>query len=62
MSYYCKCPVALPHGAVGGLQFVIVVFLDHTHLLSFAQPDQLLCYSLYGTIVVKLAPCKILIF
>ena len=32
MSCYCKCPVAFPHGAVGGLQFVIVVFPDHTHL------------------------------
>ena len=21
MSRYCKCPVALPHGAVGGMQF-----------------------------------------
>ena len=29
---YCKCPVALPHGAVG-LQFVFVVFPDHTHSL-----------------------------
>ena len=29
----CKCRVALPHGAVDGLQYVIVVFLDHTHLL-----------------------------
>ena len=31
MSCYCKCPVALRHGAVG-LQFVIVAFDDHTHL------------------------------
>ena len=29
------CCVALPHGAMGCLQFVIVVFLDHTHLLFF---------------------------
>ena len=33
MSCYCKCPVALPHGAVFGLQFVIVAFPDHTHFL-----------------------------
>ena len=33
MSYYCKCFVALPHGAVGGLLCVIVVFPGHTHLL-----------------------------
>ena len=25
--------MALPHGAVFGLQYVIVVFPDHTHLL-----------------------------
>ena len=29
----CYCYVALPHGAVTGLQSVIVVFPDHTHLL-----------------------------
>ena len=33
MSCYCKCSVALPHGAWVGLQCVIVVFHDHTHLL-----------------------------
>ena len=33
MSCYCKCPVALAHVAVGCLQFVIVVFPDHIHLL-----------------------------
>ena len=33
MSYYCKCPVGLPRDAVVGLQFVIVVFPDHTHLV-----------------------------
>ena len=27
--------MALPHGAMGCLQFVIVVFPDHTHLLFF---------------------------
>ena len=27
------CCVALPRGAMGCLQFVIVVFPDHTHLL-----------------------------
>ena len=31
MSCYCKCPVALPHGA--SLHVVIVVFPDHTYLL-----------------------------
>ena len=25
--------IALPHGAMGCLQFVIVVYPDHTHLL-----------------------------
>ena len=32
MSCYCKCPVALPHSAVVGLLFVILVFPDHNHL------------------------------
>ena len=30
---FCFCPVALPHGAVVGLQCVIVVFHDHTLIL-----------------------------
>ena len=30
---YCDGWAALPHGATGCLQFVIVVFPDHTHLL-----------------------------
>ena len=29
----CDCCVALPRGAMGCLQFVIVVFPDHTNLL-----------------------------
>ena len=29
------CCVAFPHGTMGLLQFVIVVFNDHTHLLFF---------------------------
>ena len=34
MSCYCKCSVmALPQGAVGCLQCVMMVFPDHTHLL-----------------------------
>ena len=33
MYCYYKCFVALPHGAVGRLQYVIVVFPDHTHFL-----------------------------
>ena len=33
MYCYCKCYVALPQGAVVGLQYVIVVFPYHTHLL-----------------------------
>ena len=37
LSYRCigyyKCSVALPHGAWVGLQYVTVVFPDHTHLL-----------------------------
>ena len=33
MSCFCNYPVALPHGAWVGLQFVIVVFPDPTHLL-----------------------------
>ena len=32
VSYDCYCSVALPHGALVGLQCVIVVFPDHTHL------------------------------
>ena len=35
-SFYCKCSMALPHGAVWvGQQRVIVVFPDHTRLLLF---------------------------
>ena len=30
------CCVALPYGAMGFLQFVIVVFTDHAHLLVLA--------------------------
>ena len=29
--------LALPHGAVGGLQFMVLVFPDHTHLLFLAN-------------------------
>ena len=32
--------MALPHGAMGCLQFVIVVFSDHTHLLFLATIKQ----------------------
>ena len=33
LKCYCKCPVALPHVAVGwSVFFVIVVLPDHTHL------------------------------
>ena len=34
MPRYCKSPVALPHCAWVSLQFVIMVFPDHTHLLA----------------------------
>ena len=30
---FSDCCVALPRGAIGFLQFVIVVFPDHIHLL-----------------------------
>ena len=40
MFNYYKCSVALPQGAVGCLQCVIVVFPDHTHLL-FVQSSNL---------------------
>ena len=35
MSCNCKFPVALPRGVVprAGLQFMVVVFTDNTHLL-----------------------------
>ena len=33
MSCYSGCAVAPPGGAVDGLRCVIVVFLDHTHIL-----------------------------
>ena len=33
MSYYCKCSVTLPHGAVGWSALGECVFPDHTHLL-----------------------------
>ena len=35
MYCYYKCSVALPQGVWVGLQCVIVVFPDHTHLLFF---------------------------
>ena len=37
MSGYSKCSVALPYDAVGWLQYVTVVFPDHTHLLFYVQ-------------------------
>ena len=37
MYYYYKCSVALPHGAVGWSQNVIVVFPDHAHLLFVSK-------------------------
>ena len=33
MYCYYECSVALTHGALFGLQCVVVVFPDHTHLL-----------------------------
>ena len=33
MYYHYKCSVALPHGALGCLQYLIVVFPDHTYSL-----------------------------
>ena len=43
MYCYLKCSVALHHGALGGLQYLIVVFADHTHLLflGFLNPFHL---------------------
>ena len=32
MSCCCKCPLALPHVPWVGLQFLIVIFSDHTNL------------------------------
>ena len=32
LSCCCNCSMTLPHGAWVGLQCVIVVFSDHTHL------------------------------
>ena len=31
-ALYCKHPIALPQGAMIGLQFAILVFPDHTRL------------------------------
>ena len=39
MSCFCKYPVALPHCAWVGPQFVIVVFPDHTHLIFKHQAN-----------------------
>ena len=39
MSCYCKCYVALSHGATDCLKFVIVVFSDHTHLLFYIHSE-----------------------
>ena len=38
--------VALPRGAVGCLQFVIVVFPNHTHLLYFEFRYQIIVSSI----------------
>ena len=35
MSCYCKCPVALPHCAVGGSAVCDCSISDHTHLRIF---------------------------
>ena len=41
MSCNYKCHVALPRGATVGLQFVIVVFPDHTHLLFIVSLEDI---------------------
>ena len=33
MCSCCNCPVTLPHGAVDWFVGVIVIYIDHTHLL-----------------------------
>ena len=45
MYGYYKCSVALPHGAVVSLQYVIVVYPHHTHLL-FCMCNYLPCMSI----------------
>ena len=37
MYCYSKCSMALPHGAMGGMQCMIVVFPDHTHLFVWSE-------------------------
>ena len=37
VSFDCYCHVALPHDSVG-VQCVVVVFRNHTHLLFFRSP------------------------
>ena len=65
MHCYFKWSVALPPGAVGGLQYVTVVFPDHTHLLfvgflmsrlnCFGQPEIMIQQDL-----TRYAPAAIL--
>ena len=42
MSRYCKCFVALPHGAVGWSAVCDLVFPGHTHLHFVHPPNRLI--------------------
>ena len=55
MYCYYKCSVALSEDAVVGLQCVIVVFPDHTHLLFVFDLDRL--SELYLFLDLDFFPC-----
>ena len=58
---YCdfKCSVALPHGAGDGLQYVIVVSSDHTHLLCLVVQNTNLTHEIQtgNTNEVRIITC-----
>ena len=60
MSCYCICSVALPHGAMFGLQCVIVVFPDHTHLLFETFVIPLVVFGLVINLHISLCTNELL--
>ena len=53
MYCYYTCSVALSHGVVGCIQYVIVVFPEHTHLLFFSFTVLVNTYN-YGVLNLSL--------
>ena len=59
MYCYYKGSVALPHGAWVGLQCVIVVFPDHTHLLLIIANIEGIILVNYFILVIAFGPFQV---